>query len=514
MSVPFIPAYEGQFPSLGPLLIPHIENHLGIVLMREQAVRLVHLYRLDLRGNRVYRRAALRRPKGAGKSPEGAYTAFGELTGPVVFDGWGEDGQPIGRPHHAPWVQLAAVSEDQTANVSVWLYDTLASQPQTLRDFGIDLGRTRIYLKGRPGRIETVTAAAGSREGQPITYAVLDQTEEWKRSNGGKRLARVLWRNVGKNDGWSYELQNAPGLEDDSVAAATQHVWESGHLGIFFDTREPTDPPDLDAVRQRLEEGAPEPGDRQAIMTALADAYRESAERGFVSLDRLANDCLDPSTLVSENYRFFFNIPWSDEARWADARTWDRLKRDIEPEPQEEIAAGFVGLAYQGAALIGCRIATGELWTVGVWETDGRDMVSRIEVTTAVEAMMDRFLVRRFYVNPQEWATEYDAWHLAYGDMVISRPPQQVAKMAYAVDRFRSAMGAGDVRHDGNAVLRRHILAAFTKKISAGTLIVARTDDTAADQITAAKAAVLAWEARADVLATAEQEPEPWFAFD
>lgn len=509
--MPFRPTYEGQFPSLGPLVIAHVEGYLGIELMREQATRLVHLYRLDLNGRRVVRRAALRRPKGSGKSPEGGYCGFAELTGPVVFDGWDDDGQPKGRPHPNPWIQFAAVSEDQTSNVSVWLYDILAAQTDTIVDLGIDLGRTRIYLRDRPGRIETVTASAGSREGQPITHAVLDQTEEWKKTNGGLRLARVLWRNVGKNDGWSYELQNAPGLDDGSVAAATQKAWEQGHAGIFFDTRQPRDLPDLEEVRRRIEEGEPDPADREAMLVALAEAYGESATRGFVSLERLANDCVDPSTLVSENYRFFFNTPWGEEERWTDARSWDRLKRAVELADGDEITAGFVGRAYMGAALVGCRIASGDLFVIEEWETDGVRMVPRTAVGAAVERMMERFAVRRFYVNPQEWATEYDAWHLSWGDTVVTRPPQQTARWAYSADRLHTAIGAGEVHHDGHPTLRRHVLAAHTHGVAAGTLIVPRTD-APADQITAAKAAVLAWEARADVLAMpVEEEPEAGF---
>src|SRR5690606_27994798 len=108
--------------------------------------RLIAYYRLDpITGRRLVRRAAIRRPKGAGKSPEGAYCAYAELVLPTVFAGWDECGQPVAVPHHDPWIQLAAVSEDQTDNVNVWLFDTLNDRPQTLSERGIDLGRSRIY---------------------------------------------------------------------------------------------------------------------------------------------------------------------------------------------------------------------------------------------------------------------------------------------------------------------------------------------------------------------------------
>lgn len=492
--MPFKPAYEGQFPTLGPLVIEHIEHHLGLELLREQAVRLHHLYRLDLQGRRVVRRAALRRPKGAGKSPEGGFVGFAEFSGPVMFAGWDSNGQPVGRPRESraydepfPWVQFAAVSEDQTDNVLVWLYEILADRANTLDELAIDLGRTRIYFKDKPGRIEPVTAAAGSREGQPITFGALDQTEAWKQENGGVRLAATMRRNAAKTRGWTYELQNAPEPGDGSVADATAKAWEKGQSGIYFDTREPSTVPDLD--------------DKTALLAALAESYGESALRGFVDLERQAAECTDADTTPSDAYRFYLNIPWSAPDQWIDERAWIAQAREVKPEPRDEITAGFVGLLYQGAALIGCRLKPGELFVMGLWDT-GESLVPRSEVHAEVERMMDRYRVRRFYVDPNQWASEYDSWHLAWGDVVITRPPQQTAKMAYAVERFRAGIGNGDVYHDGNPLLRSQVLGARTRKVNAGTLIVPKSDSPA-DQITAAKAAVLAWEARSDVLSVA-----------
>ena len=242
----FVPAWPGQVCSLGYQVGPLIEGDLGIVLTGEQQDRLIEYYRVDpVTGSRVVRRAAVRRPKGAGKSPEGAYCGYAELVGPVVFDGWDADGQPVGVAHADPWVQFAAVSEDQTDNVVVWLFDTLNDRPDMCVERGIDLGRTRIYLQGRPGRIEPVTASAGSREGQRVTFAVLDQTESWSKENGGVRLAGTIRRNAAKVSGWTLELQNAPGLGDGSVADQTAKASERRTAGVLVDTREP---PGVDGI--------------------------------------------------------------------------------------------------------------------------------------------------------------------------------------------------------------------------------------------------------------------------
>jgi hypothetical protein len=50
-------------------------------------------------------------------------------------------------------VQIAAVSEDQTDNTYAALFEMLtANDGRASRELGIDQGRTRLYLKGRPGR--------------------------------------------------------------------------------------------------------------------------------------------------------------------------------------------------------------------------------------------------------------------------------------------------------------------------------------------------------------------------
>ena len=83
---------------------------------------------------------------------------------------WGRKGDPN------PWIQIAAVSEDQTDNTYSVLYELLtANDGAAADDLRVDVGLTRCFLRDRPGKLEPVTASAGSREGQPITDATLDE---------------------------------------------------------------------------------------------------------------------------------------------------------------------------------------------------------------------------------------------------------------------------------------------------------------------------------------------------
>ncbi len=186
----FVPAWPGQVCSLGYQVGPLIEGDLGIVLTGEQQDRLIEYYRVDpVTGSRVVRRAAVRRPKGAGKSPEGAYCGYAELIGPVLFGGW-DAGQPVGVAHLIMGAVRGGVGGSDRQRGGVAVRHPERTAPEVCKARGIDLGRTRIYLQGRPGRIEPVTASAGSREGQRVTFAVLDQTESWSKENGGVRPGR------------------------------------------------------------------------------------------------------------------------------------------------------------------------------------------------------------------------------------------------------------------------------------------------------------------------------------
>lgn len=447
----YVPEWDGAFPSLGFQVAAHIETYLKVELLREQAEQLVHYYRLDPEtGLRVVRRARLRRSKGWGKSPFGGMIAFAELTGPVVFSHWG-DGLPIGALHPDPWVQLAAVSESQTTNVLLWLFDTLADLPETQVELGIDLGRTRIYLHGRKGRIEPVTAAAGSREGQRISFGVLDQSEAWFQHNGGTRLADTLRRNAGKVNGWTLELQNAPAQGDGSVAAATEEASRIRQPGVYFNTRAGPDVADLK--------------DRPAVLASLKIAYEDAAldRGGWVNLDRLADECADTATDPSDARRYFLNIVSVATQQAFDPKVWTlRANEHVVPDGAR-ITLGFDGARFRDAtALIGCEIETGHLFTLGIWERpeNAEDdwQVDEAAVDAVLNAAFKRYDVWRLYADPPYWESTVAKWAAEYGEkQVISWWTNRTKMMAYAVQAFASAMRAGDFTHDNNADLTRHI---------------------------------------------------------
>jgi hypothetical protein len=136
----------------------------------------------------TYRRSILVRPQKWGKGPLTAAIICAEALGPVVFDGWDADGEPVGRPQSTPRIQIAATTDDQTDNVYGHLLPMIQRGP--LADLIPDAGVTRINLP-YGGWVEPVTSKATSRLGQPITLAIQDETGIWTKQNGGHALAKT-----------------------------------------------------------------------------------------------------------------------------------------------------------------------------------------------------------------------------------------------------------------------------------------------------------------------------------
>lgn len=312
------PEHPDDFPSLGWDLLEWFTQVLPsprdpskpLLFTDEQAWHIVEWYRLDKAGRRVHRRGYSRRSKGYGKSPLEAAKGIGEFAGPVRFGGWDSHGEPVGIPwgcQDAPraWVQVGAISEDQTDNTwSVIHYFLTENDGRAADLLGIDAGLTRCFLRGQPGaKMEPVTSAAGSREGQPITYGIIDESHLMTSSNGGVKLARTIRRNVAKMNGTSFETTNAYIIGQGSVAELSHKAVLAGTTGIFAD--------DVEAPREIRGIPVDLSAADDVLLEALGVAYGKS---WWVDKPRLIADIRDASTPWEDSARFFFNWPQSDEA--------------------------------------------------------------------------------------------------------------------------------------------------------------------------------------------------------
>jgi hypothetical protein len=511
------------------LATPDRSEYEPLELTREQAQFVLNFYALDpATGKRKYRRAVLSRPKGWGKSPILAAIAIVEALGPVVPDGFDAHGEPVGRPwsdSRTPWVQLAAVSEDQTRNAWSPLLEMLREGPAVDAYPGLEPMETFVNLP--KGRIEFVTSSATSREGNRPVFCVLDQTEEWKPSNGGIRLAATLRRNLGKTGGSSIESPNAYEPGAGSVSEQSAEYWKrimEGRArddGLLWDHREA--PADTDM------------GDLQSLLSGLAYAYGDSAEAagGWVDLERIAAEVWDPATDPQSARMYFLNQvthasdSWISQPEWAGCTHVEAVVAD-----RDMITLGFdgsrkrtgLGKTTDATALIGCRVSDGHLFEVGVWEQpsgpSGDDwQVPTVEVIAAVETAFQQFNVVGFYADPALWEGHIAGWEAKWSSRLSVKASREhpiewwmnrPSIVVRALEQFHAAVVQQELSHDGSFALTRHVLNARRRAGRSGVQIHKEHPDSIR-KIDAAIAAVLAWQARLDAVSAGVDSRAPQF---
>jgi phage terminase large subunit-like protein len=222
-----------------------------------------------------------------------------------------------------------------------------------------------------------------------------------------------------------------------------------------------------------------------------------------------------PSMLPWAWARFACGLWVSAESWWLAPEDWRRSEVGDRLQERDRITLGFDGARTRDAtALVACRMDDGLLEPLGVWEHpgDGRDWeVPAEEVDAAVEEAFRRYRVIRFFADPPMWQTDIDGWAQEFGSVVM-RFHTKRGRMIDAVERFRTDLAAGRVRHTGAEVLTRHALNAQTREVRGGYWLQ-KPGAGAGDHIDAAVAAVLAWEARADELAVKPTPPGQLLTF-
>jgi phage terminase large subunit-like protein len=202
--------------------------------------------------------------------------------------------------------------------------------------------------------------------------------------------------------------------------------------------------------------------------------------------------------------RFACGVWVSSEAWWISGEDWKGLEVSGEHlAPGDQITIGFDGSRVgDSTALVGCRLTDGLIELLGVWEAPS-DLphweVPANEVDALLAEVMERFRVVRGFFDPPLWRSEIDAWARDYGDKAVQRYETANSKMVGAVERFRTDVATGTVRHSGDVTLTRHILNVQTRERRGGGYWLSKDRSGSSHKIDAAVAAVLAYEARAQV---------------
>jgi phage terminase large subunit-like protein len=513
-----------DFLTLGWGIIDWLQTNLAMPdgkggplrLTNEQARIILELYRVDMGPigdlRRRYRRAAIMTPKGWGTSPLLAMLTAAECLADVLPVGLDEEGNVIGEPWHTRrtvYGQVAAVSERQTGNVWNVLTEMLEDGEAINNIPGLEVYEGFIRLPYR-GKIEFITSAPTSAEGEKPVIVVMDQTEAWFKSNGGKALANTLRRNAAKVGGITIEGPNAFTPGDESVAEDTfqdyQKILEgkSRSKGVLMVYREAPEDTDL--------------SDRDSLLRGLAAVYGDAG--AWNDFDRLIEEIWDTSTDPDDARRFYLNQMTQATDAWLARNEWMacyQTRADSDLADGEIVTLGFDGSRKRekgvtdATVLVACRVSDGKLFEVASWEQpDGPDAkdweIPMSEVDLVVRDSFRRFNVVAFFGDPARWESYMDTWEADFGAQLKVKAGGNhpirfwvsgagLAKFIQALRRFHDAVLDKELIHAGDPVLTRHILNSRRRSTRYGLSIAKATPDSP-NKIDGAIAAVLAYEAR------------------
>jgi hypothetical protein len=166
-----------------------------VAVHAEQARFVLWFFAVDEDGEWVAHSAVLQRLKGWGKDPLAACLAVAGMFAEVSFDYWDGD-VPVGREEPNAWIQLVAVSQEQTQN-TMKLFPSLISF-EARRHYRIQVGKLNVWGLGDTRHIKAVTSNPLSLEGKRPTLIVRNETQNWITANGGHELAGTIEGNVGE----------------------------------------------------------------------------------------------------------------------------------------------------------------------------------------------------------------------------------------------------------------------------------------------------------------------------
>lgn len=449
----------------------------------EQARFILWYYALTDAGDFLHHSAVFQRLKGHGKDPVAACLSTAECFADVRFDRF-EQGRPIAREEPSAWVQIVAVSQEQTKN-TFKLYPSLIS-PEARRRYGIQIGRQNVWGLGDSRQIEAVTASPLAIEGGRPTLTVRAETQNWNSSNGGHEMAGAMEGNAAKSEGGAarmLDICNAYRPGEDSVGERVREAWEATQgnadaaataldFGLLYDSLEA--PPDAPLTA----EAAPE-----VVRSIAGDSvWLDTRPKG-----RIVKSILNPANPPSESRRKWYNQITATEDAWLTPQEFDQLADASVVEPGERVFLfGDGSKSDDATAVVGCRESDGYVFTVGVWQRPPRTeawQVDRMDVDRRVRDAVALWQVVGLWFDPSDarddetgeryWEPILDGWHEDFGaeldlwavekgdkrhavvwDM---RSPRRLETFTEHAERFVSDVTDRTLRHDGAERLKQHV---------------------------------------------------------
>lgn len=482
----------------------------------------------ELAGRRRFKRARISWRKGTAKTEFGGWVSFAELhpEGPVRFDGWDADGNPVGRPVRDPYIPMLATTQEQVHELAYGVLYTVCTEGPDADLFDVSLERIiRLSEAGRAdGKAVPLAGSPNARDGARTTFQYYDETH---RLNSPTNLAayEAMEANLPKrplDDPWSLGTTTAGEPGKGSVAEKDKDEAEIIAKGEV-------DEPELFYFHREAGTHDPVTG-KEYDLTLLADrieAIREASGPSVAAwsdLRGIAKQWDRPRADLRYLERTWLNRWTQAEAQAFDAKRWREdlatvgvvIPRNV----RRAVSLGFDGSRWKDTtALVVTDLKTGMQTPFGLWipdvsdeSPDGTPEVRVGEVNEGVAEAFKVFNVVRMYMDPaQGWDEQGATWAGKYGQKRVlffytdSRNLRRTAEMCRS---YASAIKAGEVTNDGDANMADHIANAQKREIKMvddegqKLWVMAKERHDSLNKIDLAMAGGLSWQARLDAIAS------------
>lgn len=437
-----------------------------LTLTPEQIRFILWWYRLGDNpgdGRHPYREGILQRRKGWGKDPLAAMLCMFELLGPCRF--MMDDpktGIPIGQQHPNPLVQVTATAKRQTKGVSSLIPALLPER--TRRKYAISVSAEVVKARRGKATFQITGTSYRSLEGDRVTFSVLTEIHHFVPGNQGHEVYDTVRDNAHKLGNRVLSITNnyVPGRQSVLQRLRREYdlaLQQGRDHHYYFDSLEAS--PDVPIEKEALEVVVPlvrgdahwlDDADTVGSILSIATLHPSRARRMY--LNQIAED---PDGLIPE-------------------RLWSSLADEsLRLAPGDVVTLGLDGSKSRDAtALVAHRLKDNAVFLIGLWERDLDDgdwTVPRGEVMSAVASAHRRFKVLGFFADLAHWESAHVEWAEQWGPTYRVRALESAPvtfdmrksqRSTEAHERLLATIGDGQLKHDGDSRLARHI--AYVKR--------------------------------------------------
>jgi phage terminase large subunit-like protein len=248
---------------------------------------------------------------------------------------------------------------------------------------------------------------------------------------------------------------------------------------------------------------------REGIEIARGDSY-------WLPLEDILMSVLNRKNPVSESRRKFLNQINAHEDSWIAPNEWNQLAL-TDPifalKKGDRITLGFDGSkSNDWTALVACRVEDGCLFLIKTWDPEKcpSGEIPREDVDAVVRSMFVSYDVVAFRADVKEFEAYVDQWGRDFrkqikvnatpGNPIAFDMRGQSKRFGFDCERFLDAVLERELNHDGNPVLKQHVLNARRHPNQFDAIAIRKASKDSSKKIDAAVCAVLAFGGRQDFL--------------